>query len=96
MFHQLHSLLCNVSQVELWKKYIQWEKSNPMRTEDHAVITRRGNYGVGVILLIRFSCRFLSTKKMIMAWVDSVVSASDRIQMEAYVLSLCGLKPTPY
>ncbi|XP_067120911.1 cleavage stimulation factor subunit 3 isoform X1 [Centruroides vittatus] len=28
-------------QVELWKKYIAWEKSNPLRTEDHATITKR-------------------------------------------------------
>ncbi|XP_021344341.1 cleavage stimulation factor subunit 3-like, partial [Mizuhopecten yessoensis] len=28
-------------QVELWKKYIAWEKGNPLRTEDHALITRR-------------------------------------------------------
>ncbi|KAK6169592.1 hypothetical protein SNE40_020613 [Patella caerulea] len=28
-------------QVELWKKYIAWEKSNPLRTEDHALITKR-------------------------------------------------------
>ncbi|CAI9734176.1 cleavage stimulation factor subunit 3-like [Octopus vulgaris] len=28
-------------QVELWKRYIAWEKSNPLRTEDHALITRR-------------------------------------------------------
>ncbi len=31
-------------QVELWKKYITWEKSNPLRTEDHATITKRGVY----------------------------------------------------
>ncbi|CAN7993245.1 unnamed protein product, partial [Ixodes pacificus] len=29
-------------QVELWKKYISWEKGNPLRTEDHALITKRG------------------------------------------------------
>lgn len=28
-------------QVELWKKYIAWEKGNPLRTEDHALITKR-------------------------------------------------------
>ena len=31
-------------QVELWKKYIQWEKSNPLRTEDQTIITKRGWY----------------------------------------------------
>ncbi|XP_064490288.1 cleavage stimulation factor subunit 3-like isoform X2 [Ornithodoros turicata] len=30
-----------LKQVELWKKYIAWEKSNPLRTEDHALITKR-------------------------------------------------------
>lgn len=28
-------------QVDLWKKYIAWEKSNPLRSEDTALITRR-------------------------------------------------------
>ena len=28
--------------MELWKKYIQWEKNNPLRTEDPALITKRG------------------------------------------------------
>lgn len=31
-------------QVEMWKKYIQWEKSNPLRTEDQTLITKRGDY----------------------------------------------------
>lgn len=30
-------------QVDMWKKYIQWEKSNPLRTEDQTLITKRGN-----------------------------------------------------
>ena len=29
-------------QVELWKKYINFEKSNPLRSEDTVVITKRG------------------------------------------------------
>jgi len=29
-------------QVQLWKNYIQWEKSNPLRTEDTTLITKRG------------------------------------------------------
>ncbi|XP_014665029.1 PREDICTED: cleavage stimulation factor subunit 3-like [Priapulus caudatus] len=28
-------------QVALWKKYIAWEKGNPLRSEDHAAITKR-------------------------------------------------------
>lgn len=31
-----------VKQVELWKKYIQWEKDNPLKTEDITTITKRG------------------------------------------------------
>ncbi|XP_066901018.1 protein suppressor of forked isoform X3 [Halyomorpha halys] len=30
-----------LKQVELWKKYIAWEKSNPLRSEDTALVTRR-------------------------------------------------------
>ncbi|CAH8876113.1 unnamed protein product [Trichobilharzia szidati] len=30
-----------VKQVELWKKYIQWEKDNPLRTEDIITVTKR-------------------------------------------------------
>ncbi|KAL5108037.1 Cleavage stimulation factor subunit 3 [Taenia crassiceps] len=30
-----------VKQVELWKKYIQWEKDNPLKTEDITTITKR-------------------------------------------------------
>ncbi|PNF15153.1 Protein suppressor of forked [Cryptotermes secundus] len=30
-----------LKQVDLWKKYISWEKSNPLRTEDATLITRR-------------------------------------------------------
>lgn len=35
-------------QVEMWKKYIQWEKSNPLRTEDQTLITKRGHYFVKI------------------------------------------------
>ncbi|KAI8772672.1 cleavage stimulation factor subunit 3-like [Biomphalaria glabrata] len=30
-----------IKQVELWKKYIAWEKKNPLRTEDQTIITKR-------------------------------------------------------
>lgn len=36
---QIYNLL--FCQVELWKKYIAWEKSNPLRSEDTALVTRR-------------------------------------------------------
>ena len=29
-------------QLQIWKKYIAWEKSNPLRTEDTALLTKRG------------------------------------------------------
>jgi cleavage stimulation factor subunit 3 len=28
-------------QTELWKKYITWEKNNPLMTEDQALLTKR-------------------------------------------------------
>nr|CAG4649981.1 EOG090X026K [Sida crystallina] len=30
-----------VKQVDLWKKYLTWEKSNPLRTEDQSLHTKR-------------------------------------------------------
>ena len=30
-----------VKQVELWKKYLTWEKTNPLRTEDQSLLTKR-------------------------------------------------------
>ena len=30
------------AQVELWKRYINWEKCNPLKTEEETLITRRG------------------------------------------------------
>jgi len=38
-------------QVELWKKYIIWEKSNPLNTEDTALITRRVMFAFDQALL---------------------------------------------
>ena len=32
-------LLC--SQVELWHSYINWEKGNPLKVEDPALVARR-------------------------------------------------------
>lgn len=45
-------------QVEMWKKYIQWEKNNPLRTEDQTLITKRGRS-----LLELFFC--LSTENIV-------------------------------
>lgn len=35
------STIEEMKQVDLWKKYIHWEKSNPLRTEDQTLITKR-------------------------------------------------------
>lgn len=37
--------------MELWKKYIIWEKSNPLNTEDTALITRRVMFAFDQALL---------------------------------------------
>ncbi|KAG1938864.1 EMBRYO DEFECTIVE [Pimephales promelas] len=39
-------------QVEMWKKYIQWEKSNPLRTEDQTLITKRVMFAFEQCLLV--------------------------------------------
>lgn len=41
-----------VLQVELWKKFIAFEKSNPLRTEDTALITRRVMFATEQCLLV--------------------------------------------
>lgn len=39
-------------QVELWKKYINFEKSNPLRSEDTALVTRRVMFATEQCLLV--------------------------------------------
>lgn len=39
-------------QVELWKRYIDFEKSNPLRSEDTALVTRRVMFGTEQCLLV--------------------------------------------
>lgn len=39
-------------QVELWKKYISFEKSNPLRSEDTALVTRRVMFATEQCLLV--------------------------------------------
>lgn len=39
-------------QVELWKKYIGFEKSNPLRSEDTALVTRRVMFATEQCLLV--------------------------------------------
>ncbi|XP_011167084.2 protein suppressor of forked [Solenopsis invicta] len=40
-----------VKQVELWKKYIAWERSNPLRTEDTSLVARRVMFAIEQCLL---------------------------------------------
>ena len=37
-------LLCFYVKLLIWKRYIAWEKSNPTRTEDQALMVKRGIY----------------------------------------------------
>ena len=37
-------LLCFHVKLLIWKRYIAWEKSNPTRTEDQALMVKRGTY----------------------------------------------------
>lgn len=46
-------------QVDMWKKYIQWEKSNPLRTEDQTLITKRGNF---IFCLLYFSDTLIESR----------------------------------
>ncbi|XP_029406026.2 protein suppressor of forked [Bactrocera neohumeralis] len=41
-----------MKQVDLWKKFIAFEKSNPLRTEDTALITRRVMFATEQCLLV--------------------------------------------
>uniref|UniRef100_A0A1I8A424 Suf domain-containing protein n=1 Tax=Steinernema glaseri TaxID=37863 RepID=A0A1I8A424_9BILA len=40
-----------VKQVDLWKKYIEWEKNNPLETEDHVQLSKRVTYAYEQALL---------------------------------------------
>nr|CAG4641502.1 EOG090X026K [Eurycercus lamellatus] len=40
-----------IRQVELWKKYLTWEKSNPLRTEDQSLLTKRTMFAFEQCLL---------------------------------------------
>nr|SVE82378.1 EOG090X026K [Daphnia magna]SVE82946.1 EOG090X026K [Daphnia magna] len=40
-----------IKQVELWKKYLAWEKSNPLRTEDQSLLTKRTMFAFEQCLL---------------------------------------------
>lgn len=39
-------------QVELWKKYIAFEKSNPLRSEDTSLVTKRVMFATEQCLLV--------------------------------------------
>ena len=34
--------LDELKQINLWKKYIDWEKKNPLKYEDQTVVAKRG------------------------------------------------------
>ena len=38
-------------QVEIWQKYIAWERSNPLRIEDHNLLNKRVMFGFEQCLL---------------------------------------------
>lgn len=40
-----------IKQVELWKKYIAWERSNPLRTEDTSLVAKRVMFAIEQCLL---------------------------------------------
>ncbi|KAK0086162.1 hypothetical protein PV325_003667 [Microctonus aethiopoides] len=40
-----------IKQVELWKKYISWERSNPLRTEDTSLAVKRVMFAIEQCLL---------------------------------------------
>lgn len=37
-----HSSPEEIRQVDLWKKYILWEKSNPLKSEEMGLVIKRG------------------------------------------------------
>ncbi|XP_065168687.1 protein suppressor of forked isoform X1 [Atheta coriaria] len=66
-----------LKQVELWQRYIAWERSNPLRTEDTALLTRRVVFALEQCLLclghhadvwyqaaqfLEYSCKVLQEK----------------------------------
>jgi cleavage stimulation factor subunit 3 len=50
-----------IKQKAHWKKYIEWEKSNPLKSEDIAQVAKRGTFFV-VFSLILFSLSVLFNK----------------------------------
>lgn len=50
--HLITVLSNQFQKVELWKKYIAFEKSNPLRSEDTALVTRRVMFATEQCLLV--------------------------------------------
>ncbi|EDV26461.1 uncharacterized protein TRIADDRAFT_21977, partial [Trichoplax adhaerens] len=44
--------LTNLSQLQLWKRYIEWEKSNPLSTEDTLTLVKRVMFAYEQCLLV--------------------------------------------
>ncbi|KAK0417140.1 hypothetical protein QR680_012850 [Steinernema hermaphroditum] len=40
-----------MKQVDMWKKYVEWEKGNPLETEDHVHLSKRVTYAYEQALL---------------------------------------------
>ncbi|KAK3887799.1 hypothetical protein Pmani_024674 [Petrolisthes manimaculis] len=40
-----------IKQVEVWKRYIRWEKDNPLRTDDQTLVTKRVRFAYEQCLL---------------------------------------------
>lgn len=79
-----------LKQVDLWEKFIAWERSNPLRSEDTALVTRRAMFATEQCLLclghhaaiwhqaahfLELSCRVL-TEKGVRILISIVISSS--------------------
>ena len=36
-----------IKQKQAWRKYIEWEKSNPLKSEDTTFVAKRGKLSLG-------------------------------------------------
>jgi hypothetical protein len=62
-------------QLELWRKYIAWEKSNPLRSEDMAVVIKRGIELLFVILIM--NCEISVSNCVQLLSCNFIFNASD-------------------
>lgn len=45
-------------QVDLWKKYIEWEKSNPLKSEELTLVIKRGMLFLNISSEFNFVCLY--------------------------------------